>query len=331
MSFINIVRPNMLNVKTPTTVMIYGPSGIGKTTQAYFIAKWLAIRKKKISRVIVCDPGQQEPFKKLQQLGIAQVLNLNLSPYVLADSRRLSEGYWPRGNKFDSDDACRTTPAEFSKIGAYIIDSATGLGSLMKGHMSKQSEGVGFKPSTNYTEDGIYFGGLQEGHYGMIQTEIHNLHVHGFANLPVDYIIWTALDGIGKDKLKAALSMDTASYTVYAPQIVGQAVNAEVPSWFRDVLNLGYHYAPKPDQPNTMIKYRAAWFEDHTDPQTGIKYLTKSRITPELIPKFREQFGKWGGNHFPLGLKRGVDVYLEAIEVLNGDMVLPEAEVKQGG
>lgn len=318
MSVINIVRPTMLNLDKAKTVMLWGPSGIGKTTQLELIARWIWFTYKKISRVIACDPGQLEAFEELKTKGVVQTLDLSASPYVLADSRRLSEGYWPRGargEKFDSSDQCMTTPQEFAQIGAYLIDGATGMGAKMKNHMSKQPTGVGFKNSIEYMEDGVFFGGLQQGHYGLAQTEIHGLHVNGFSNLPVNYLVWTALDGVGKEKVKAVMAQDSAAYTVYAPQIVGEAVNAEVPSWFRDCIHMDYILTPKPDDPNVLVRSRVAWFRDHLDKGTGIKYLTKSRVTLDLLLEFSRCYPR-GYIDLPPNRTGGVYKYLSTIEEL---------------
>jgi hypothetical protein len=294
----------------PTSVMVYAPSGYTKTSQMYFMAKYIRETTGKIVRLIHSDPGGYAPFVDSGMIarGEIQVIDYSNRQFALADFRRLSMGYWPRltttGEEyFASVPECMTTPAEWGTIGGYIIDGISAVGELLKNHCSDQDEGVGFKPAWKYVEDGITITGLQEGHYGLVQKEIHSRHTKGFASLPIPWLCYTALLGKGEDKQKRE--------TVYGPQIVGNASTPQAPSWFWHCLHLSKERYL--DKTGKETEGMVAWFIGHNDPNTQVPYLCKCTILPDIYPKLLECF-PYG--FVPLGYDKGIDVYFKVLDVL---------------
>lgn len=295
----------------PRTIIIYGDSGSTKTSQAYHLARWINQKTGLKGRMIGANASDSAPFEDSGMLesGTVDFFDISDRTLALADLRRLSTGYWPRdgakgpkGNKayFKSDENCLTSPKKWEEIGFYIIEGITGISSLFLNHIRNQEEGVGFKHSFKYEEDGYIIGGLQEGHYGLVQQEIYKLVVQGFACLPVKYIVMTALIGKGEDKRKAE--------TVYGPKSAGQASTFEIPAWFMDCFHLDT-VIEETEKGN--VERRVAWFERHNDKDTGIPYLAKPRILPELYPELRKVFPN---GYVPLGFKRGLDKFYEEME-----------------
>ncbi len=320
-------------------VMLYGASGDTKTTQTYHIAKWLLKNNpgKKI-RYVSSDNGGYAPFldSGMIERGQVEVFDYTNRNFPLADMRRLSEGYWPRyivgegkeakayptqveGSRefFKSTPVCMTTPAEYDNILAYIMEGMTSTGEVLKTHCSNQKEGVGFKESYIYEEDGYTILGLQMGHYGLVQKEIQSLHNKGFCSLPVPWLIWTALVGKGEDKQNRE--------TVYGPQLVGNAATPNIPTWFMDCLHLSReswkgNAAPKlykeeegKDHTNEVV----AWFMKHNDVNTQIPYLAKVRCMPELVPKLMEYF-PFG--FVPIKYQTGIEVLFMVLNKLVKEM-----------
>jgi hypothetical protein len=316
----------------PRTVMLYGISGSTKSSQAYHAAKYIFKTTGKRLRMIHSDPGGYAAFEDSGMLdrGEVEVFDFSNREYALSDFRKLSDGYWPRklasgGWYFQKDDKCKTTEEEFKGIGGYIIDGISSIGEVLKNHCSDQTEGVGFKESWKFEEDGYTIVGLQQGHYGLVQKEIHGRITRGFATLPVPWIIYTALVGKGEDKQNRE--------TVYGPQVVGSASTPNAPTWFMDCLHLSKEkweevvtplhpsFKTNPEKlgsPTGVTKEgMVAWFMQHKDAVTDVPYLCKPRVAPELYPELLKYFPQ---GFVPLGYKQGIDLYFLVLDKLRKEM-----------
>jgi hypothetical protein len=295
----------------PRSVMMYGVSGSTKTSQCYHLAKYilsLPENQGKRIRMIHSDGGGYAPFQDSGMIdrGEIEVFDYSYREYALSDFRKLSQGYWPRKTKdgqeyFQKVDACKTTAEEWNRIAGYIIEGMSSCGEVLKTHCSNQREGVGFKESIHYEEDGEHISGLAQGHYNLIQKEIYSSHMKGFNNLPVPWLIYTSLLGKGEDKQNHE--------TVYGPQVVGNATTAQAPAWFMDCLHLDKaKWADAGGEKEGMV----AWFTRHED-GTGVPFLCKARVMPELYPELLRRF-PFG--FVPLGFKHGVDLYFRVLAKL---------------
>ena len=310
----------------PRMILFYGESGSTKTSQTYHLAKWIYKKTGLVGRMLGSNASDNAPFEDsgLIEKGVVDFFDISNRQMALADMRKLSEGYWPKDTKeggkgskdyFAKVDACMTTPAEWKKIGFYIIEGTSGIAALLLNHIRQQDEGVGFKHSFKYEEEGYIIGGLQEGHYGLVQQEMYKLIVQGFASLPVKYIIMTGLVGKGEDKLK--------NETVYGPKAAGKATTAEIPSWFMDCIHLDtvIETVTNDKYPDgVQVERRVAWIQKHPDKDTGINYLAKIRMMPELYPEVMKVFPE---GYVRLGFKKGIDLLYETIDkiVLEGNKV----------
>lgn len=307
----------------PRTLIVYGVSGSTKTSQMYHLVKYLHQKTGKQFRFVASDPGGMVPFEDsgMIEQGIVDVYNYSATPFALADLRRLGAGYWPITARVDgvmkehylkSIPECMTTPEQWEKIGGYVIDSVSGIGDALKHHASDQDTGVGFKESWKFVEDDETITGLTQGHYGIAQKEIHSRLTRGFANLPVQWLLCTALLGKGEDK--------QSRESVYGPQIVGNAATPHAPSWFGHCLHLSretYQDIKTPvnkDGDDSTKEGFVAWFTQHLDSSTRVPYLCKPRIAPELYLSLVKCFPH---GFVPLDYTRGLSVYLDVIERLN--------------
>lgn len=307
--------------KKPQTKVIYGESGASKTTQLYHFARWYHARTKKRIRLISCSGGGWEPFDAsgLIDSGIVQALDVTLMMQgvdtKLAFMKRLSEGYWPidspsgKGNVGDGEyffakkPECMTIEAE--NIGAYLIEDLTSLGKLLLGHLSEKDSGTGFKHSFTIEEDGYIIGGLQEGHYGLVQNEVLKFIQHGFGILPVDYMLMTALVGSGTDKRDKT--------KLFAPQLVGSASTSEIPSWFGDCLYLRDMQVIYDDGQGNQTKgvQKVMHIRDYINPDDEVPYKAKVRCMPELIAKLEEKYPE---GYVELKPEKGIIPFLNTME-----------------
>lgn len=296
--------------------MIYGDSGSTKTTQAYFLAKYIHNKTGKNVRMIGANASDSAPFEDsgMIEKGIVDFFDISNRKLALADMRRLSEGYWPRdvkeggkGNKlhFKTDDNCKSVQAQWDKIGGYIVEGTTGIASLLLNHIRSQDEGVGFKHSFKYEEDGYSIGGLQEGHYGLVQQEMYKMIVQGFACLPIQYLIFTGLVAKGEDK--------RTRETVYGPKAAGSATTFEIPSWFMDCFHLD---SVIEETTNEKVERKVAWFVRHEDKDTGVPYLAKPRVLPEVYPQLLKKFPE---GYVRLGFQKGIEKFYEELDRIGAE------------
>lgn len=302
----------------PRGIMIYGESGSTKTSQVYHMVRWLHGTKEKPGRLygkkwrmIHSDGGGYAPFEDsgMIEKGIVEVFDFGAFPYSLAGWRWLQRGFWPRDGKFGSTQDFATKPEEWEGIAGYIIEGLASCGETLKTHISNQKEKIGTQSySFVYDEEGEEFRGLNEGHYGVIQKELYSGHMKGFNTLPIKWLIYTSLIGMGKDKQK---SIGETVY-VYGPQVCGNAATPQAPQWFMDCLHLSKERWIGKD--NVEKEGYVAWFIKHLDGLTQAPYLCKSRVMPELYPILLKQF-PYG--FVPLEFEHGIDLYFRTIDAIN--------------
>ena len=305
--------PLFVSKVKPRTQLIYGPSGVGKTTQLYWLAKMMKEKYGKISRLIIAGGGGIEPFEDagLVDDGWVQVHNIASSKTPLSDVRMLSEGYWPRddmigpdgGRYFEANQFCATQ--DFSHIGAYFIEGMTDVCSLFMDHI-RNTGTVQYKQSVAYSQGGYLFGEVQKGHYKFVQQECHFVHCRGFASLPVPLIVWTALEDKGYD--------DSKGQDIFGPQLAGHAATAEAPSWFGDTFHIASYQVPQQTPNGTVIKdIRVAYLRNHQEQGQIAPYVSRVRMAPEGIPLLERAFPGW---YVPLDLDGGLDrYYLELMSI----------------
>ena len=295
-------------------MIIYGDSGSTKTSQCYHLVRhFTSLHPGSTFRMIGANASDSAPFEDsgMIEKGTVDFFDISNRQLALADMRRLSEGYWPRdvkeagkGNKqyFKTDDNCKTTPKQWENVIGYVVEGTTGIASLLLNHIRNQEEGVGFKHSFKYEEDGYTIGGLQEGHYGLVQQEMYKMIVQGFSCLPIKYLIFTGLVAKGENKLTRE--------TVYGPKAAGQATTFEIPSWFMDCWHLDTVMEQGKEE-GTQVERKVAWYTRHPDKDTGIAYLAKVRTLPEIYPQIVKEFPH---GYVKLGFKHGLDVFYRKLE-----------------
>lgn len=334
----------------PRTMCFYGRSGETKSSQCYHAIRYYHKRsgcvakhvrdcpgvgecKGRIVRYINVDPGQS--FEAVDdagliEKGIVDYIDFSDSRLALADSRKLSIGYWPNADGvLLAESEFMAAPEEWAvnggKIGAYVIEGITSLTDMWLGHIRRQAQGektgVGFKPSWYYEEDGQVFSGLQEGHYQLPQNEFREQHNGGFRKLGIDLLIWTAHPGKGLDKERGE--------DCYCPKGAGQADNFKIPSWFGDCIHLQkvrINVRSNEGEPEARDQV-VAWFTNHPD-EEGVMYLAKPRLAPEKYPLLSQVFP---GGYVPMDYKNGIYRYMMAVDMIREGREPEEVRKRVGG
>jgi hypothetical protein len=298
----------------PRTLIYYGKSGIGKTANLKMIAKWFYDKYKLKVRMIHGDGGGYRPFTDSDNLigrGIVEVFDHTNREFALADIHRLADGYWPdsRGELY-RDDKLRLNKK--SEVGAYLIEGVTSLAENLLSHFSDQlvSGPVGFRASYIYQEQEYALGGMDRGHFGIVQRELHKLIVKKFGQLPIKLVVWTA-------KPRLAIDRESGGDAAFGPEGAGVADTTRIPSWFENCLHIDRAMLKKGDK---VEEIRIAWYQQH-DVEAYINgvpkmvpCLAKSSCPAERYPEMLSKFPK---GFVRLGFDRGIDKYLEFLESMD--------------
>ncbi len=288
----------------PSTALIYGDSGIGKTANLQRIAEYLLqLYPGTKGRLITADGGGATPFTQTNLVGNApgkvEILNIAASDLAYAEISALSSGKWPVSGMT----GCKewyTAEASLRNVSFYMIEGLESFGKLLLGHMANQDSGrAGFKLSWNFSEDlageSYQVGGLDKGHYGIVQNELLRLHTRGFSQLPVQWVIWTSKVSRGEE--------DRTRETIYGPALVGKAKTSTLSGSFGDCLHMDSIIVDGKEQ-------RVAWFTKHNDRVSGTPYIAKSRIALAATPYL---WKLWPNGYIPLFYDKGLEQYFKFI------------------
>lgn len=297
----------------PRSILIYGDTGTYKTSNLYFATKWLLKRYpgEKV-RWVTADGGGFQPLIDAQLVeetdyptfyrgDRVEVFDVSNSPFPYADLHRIAQGYWPIYDKSGvlSFKAVPEAKLQANQVSAYICEGVTSFADVLLNHTRKVEGPVGFSKAWKYQEDGYTITGLQEGHYGIVQQELRQLIQQEFATLPTRFVFYSARINKGDD-MKGT--------TVYGPKGAGSAATAHIPAYVQDCLH--FDRVEEVNDAGEKSWIGAAWYDTHLDENTGIPYLAKPRILPELIPSFRKLFP---GGYVRLTHQEGLDKYLSVV------------------
>lgn len=306
------------------TMILYGSSGSTKTSQCMFLAKWMYEKFGLLTRWVSSDGGGWKPCEDegLIEAGIVTALDVTGRRHILADMRKLTQGWWPqvvvneKGQRVRRIE--RLSKEDAAKVGLLVVEGTTSLGTAFKLHIAKYGAAMGSDRPWVYEEEGETFGGISKYHYGAIQMEMYNLIVQTralnhtsdanavrFPNLRL--VVWTALEGHGETQQRVSK---------YGPQIAGTAVTTECPQWLGDCIHL-YKFSSVEKEEGTNIQSArnvpVAFFLEHPDPETEIPYLAKARVAPSAVPYLLKQFP---GGYIKLEYDKGLEQYMNFLERL---------------
>jgi hypothetical protein len=325
------------------TAIAYSDSGAGKTSICVSIAKWVYELYGLTTRLISVEGWEPVANEGLIQAGIVSAFNVSSQPSLLSAMRKLSRGYWPKiqeeevptldGNGIVIGSTKKKVRRivedknELAKVGLYFVETADGIADAFMRHIIKEEtieeddrgklrvKSIGPQGSSGrYEEDGEVFGGNSEGHYNIVQVEMHNLFT-AFSGLGgnVKLVFWTSHVGTGKTK--------RTGETCFCPLLVGEAKNALVPSWVGEC----FHLEDIPlvmDENGQVIQQKQvrAFYENHRENgiMEGPQYRCKSRVGPSDIDALHEQF-PGGFINLGVGKGEGLDQYYRWLQKRKGE------------
>lgn len=250
------------------SIMLWGPTGGGKTSQAQELALYTAVKFEKKVRLISCSGGGWTVIQPAVDAGMVEPTFIAERQYPIETLDRMTKGWWPEDA---NDPRSPLIPPEkqgkrWDDVGALFFDSATEMCSWMMRTMvareaagqvkiSAESLAARFKDGdTNYGTPG-------RAHFGTIQNYIEQF-INQSKQISGIYTVWTALE--------LRTSDETTRIPVYSPDLIGKAKSSSSPAWFDDCLHL------------TLVdtktgKERRMYQITHTIGDDPIPYLAKTR------------------------------------------------------
>lgn len=280
------------------SILIYGPSGAWKTTQIGFLARWTYERYGLKTRLISSDGGGWSPLDPLINLGIIEAWSVMQLEQPLATLRKLSRGYWPVAVGNGKMEMRPPSDNGMASVGAYGIEGLSSISETVMRALVQRGEKLGEDALYALKEGGETFYGPSRSYYGFAQRFLHEA-VTNFNQLPVERVLWTALESRGQDD-------DTRSI-VYGPMTIGRKLIKQCPAWFGDCFHAAESTASTGD--GGLKTVMAYWFVRHEDPMTGIYWDAKPRVPPLKIGQLHTMFP---GGFFVPTPEHGLDLYLDA-------------------
>lgn len=291
-----------------TSILFYGKSGVGKSTQARYIAEYVYARFGKKTRYVGLDTGSLfAPIESLIAKGIVEPLLVPTAPEFnpMATMRKIRRGEWPKDGTIQPSVKVKDgyknpniwTPwgeHESAEIGAYFVDSLSEYANALMYDSRAKNIRYGSEGSQPRVEDGEQIGTNTMLHYGEAQGEVCAA-MTSFLMLPIEIVGFTALEDSGTD------DDGGVSRTALGPKLVGKKAITMIPA---RVLN-NFHLVSEGSGRQRTIK---AWYEDHPSELPKLNWPAKVGLEVNELPKFWKAYPS---GFIPLTLEKGIRDFLE--------------------
>lgn len=262
-----LVRPRF-DVKAHT-MGLYGKSKSFKSWNGLQVAKYTLETTGKISRVLYSDQGGFSDMKDAADGGLIQMLNLAQVESPSAVMMKVARGEWPVkiGDSLEFRPWAENGGPE--EIGLYIFDSLTSIAeALMQELLDKRTQ-LSQDAVSQYEYYGEKFAAAAMAHYGEVQRKVRNI-LNVMPTIPVERIVWTALEGTGEEKLTKA--------SILGPLTIGRALTGSIEQLTGDLWHLESAYVETP----TPRREGRAWFQPHPS-KTGHIWPAGLRLSDKIV------------------------------------------------
>ncbi len=263
-------------------LLVYGPSGVGKTTQIEEFATLVYKLTGKATRLISRSGGGWQSIQPIVDSGILIPFDLTtVQEKRVGLFRLLCSGLWPS----DLEDPLNTMqlPKDqdgWDDIGALAFESLTEIPTWIAEDVVEATQGQkkygasDVQVTQTVGDDTHKFTGMAAGDYGFVQQMMQNW-VPASLGIRGRSVMWTALESTATDDDGLA---GARRAKVAGPEIIGNKLTPRVPAWFNHVLHLTMEPTGGPRTPLE----RRLYFERHQDAAglTCVAKNTASRILP---------------------------------------------------
>ncbi len=278
------------------TILIYGESGVFKTSNVAEFCCWLNARFGGKVRGVFGD--NRGPLREVVEAGIMEPWDIMTHADPLGCITAASQGYWP--SKLENGVATGKLTKDMSGVAGYVVEGLTEIGTLLmrNNEAKKRSTGEPLVADFNLTIDGIKFEYAMgsRGTYQFVQNQTHRYVKTGFAGLDVPYVLCTSHESKG---------FDDFNNPVFGPVIVGSALVDRICQWFDMALHFDkYFYELQVPGVNGAAAKKVlrtgarAYFTSHADAniKTAI-WQAKLGIETYLMDGI---YGMWPEGYVPL-------------------------------
>lgn len=259
------------------TAILYGDSGNGKTSSAYFVAERLARETDNPVRVISFENSSATVLEPLIASGAVDYLSLEGHAAPMAALRQLARGAWRAGDKVQQVEEWR------GKVGGYVIEGLTTAAEALleqgrrEGRMMREQKADAFEIA------GEKFNPASQSLFGLVQREMLAA-LQDFGGLPVPLVLWTAHE--------SSPALDNENALARGPALVGRAKNASISIYTGTLLHL-----------DVVKGSRVCFFNKHADPSaSGLYCPAKATLPPARAAALARAYPSGG---FPVTLEGG--------------------------
>lgn len=316
---------------------IYGSTGTYKTTAIAHFARYIARTTGKATLLLSADGGGWTPCDEEIAVGMIRPYQIDTSTIFLPTLVMVGRGYWPSNIGENDPSRVNFTPINWDDIGAIAVEGFTSIGTGLLLHCAQKALKTGEDATSKFTlpimMDGqvvsVPFAGNSKGHYQFVQNQLQGF-TKAATSLPCKYVLFTGIDKRAEDADRK---------TIGGVHVPGKAITDLIPTWIGDFIHAQDYSVErtvkvpppgmttsqcKPDQlidTKVYDKVCRYYFVDHPDPDTGILFKAKPRITHGAVKALRKEFP---GGYFEPTPDAGFDVYLDTLDRLLAAGVLKE-------
>lgn len=215
------------------SILVYGVSGAGKTTQAQELAKYVHKKTGKKLRLVSCSGGGWTCIQPAISAGIIVPTYIRTRPHPVETLDKMTKGWWPANPDDPASPLVKPNEQkDWGDIGGYVYDGITEACEWMMSYMTNEEAAGNIKISSQpmkFKDGETNYGSPSMAHYGNIQTRIADF-ISNSKGLRGMYLMWTALELKSTD--------DNSRLPLYGPDISGKAKTAIAGAWFDNTLHL---------------------------------------------------------------------------------------------
>lgn len=288
---------NDAKVSEAKSIVLYGDSGLGKSTQAAVFAKWIYQNTGKVVRLISAEDSSKTIFEPLMEVGIVDALFLSQHKDPLTMMRRLQAGAW-------IDKESKWYSYKPGDVGGYIIEGASSIAELLLEDTRDKQRLLQGQDKNVFDENGYSFAPATQMGYGFVQDEMLRA-IKRFAGLSgVSRVLWTAHE---------VNSSDSDKVGIRGPALVGTAKTAVMQKYFGMVIHIDGYHSTKVDpvsKEKVGITTRRLWFQRHPDLQFNNLYYPAKVTIP--ISRMGTLLTRFPNGYLEPTQTFGIDALLDA-------------------
>jgi hypothetical protein len=305
--------------------VVYGATGTFKTTAIAHFSRWIYEETGKTTLLFSSDGGGWEPCQEEVNAGLIQPYKCESIRIPLSQIRKVSQGYWPENQDPDIANV-NFVPIDWEKVGGVAVEGISSIARMLMRYAADNNVKMGEEATSKFQQpirvNGQVvtetFGQNSKGHYGGVQNQVVSL-INNFTSLPAHYVLFTAhekkIDEPGQPK----------SFGIDVP---GKAIDSAIPPMVGDLIHAQDYKSVekikgKDGKDEELIRVRCRYyFVKHPDPDTGIIFDAKPRVTHSAVTQLEKEFP---GGYFVPTPDGGFDHYLRVVERLAQDAAKSDA------